>query len=211
MAALGGGAGKALNHLLRTGAVDATCVAVNTDAHDLRRSLAPTKLQIGAQLVRGLGCGGDAELGRACALADRAAIGEILVGVGLAILLVGLGGGTGSGGAPVVCEVATEVGARILVVATLPFPYEGRRRRRVADEALTVLTRAAGGCAIVADTAVPPEGEPRVTMQDLFARSDNIVANIVRGALDIAGGGAGDGTLEPAVQAALHAHLAGRS
>ncbi len=205
--ALGGGASNALDHLIRTGGLAASLVAVNTDAQDLRRSLAPTKLQIGAQLIRGLGCGGDPEVGRDCAFADRPALGAVLAGAELVVVLVGLGGGTGSGVAPVVCEVAGELGGRVLVVATLPYPFEGRRRRRVADDALAALTEAARGRVIVAETPTPPESEARVTMQELFARSDSAMATLVRGALDIADGGSGD-TLELGVAAAVRAHLA---
>lgn len=208
--ALGGGASNALNHIVRTGGLPGALVAVNTDAQDLRRSLAPTKLQLGAQLIRGLGCGGDAEVGRDCALADRSALTGALAGVDLVIVLVGLGGGTGSGVAPVLCDVAAELGVEVVVVATLPYPFEGRRRRRVAEDALAALTQAARGRVIVAGTPTPPESEARVTMQELFARSDGAMASIVRGALDIADGGTG-GTLEPGVAAVLRGHLVSRA
>lgn len=206
--ALGGGASNALNHLIRAGGVPATLVAVNTDAQDLWRSLAPTKLQLGAHLVRGLGCGGDPEVGRDCAHADRPALAAVLAGAELVVVLAGLGGGTGSGAAPVVCEVAAELGVGVLAVVTLPFPFEGRRRRRVAEDALVALMQAAGGRVVVADTPVPPDGEQRLTMQELFARSDATVANIVRAAVDIAGGGTGSGTLEAGALALLRGHLA---
>jgi cell division protein FtsZ len=206
--ALGSGASHALNHLLRTGGLPATVIAANTDVQDLRRSLSPTKLQLGASVVRGLGCGGDAEVGRDAALADREPIAQALAGAELVIVLAGLGGGTGSGAAPVVCGVASDLGIPAIAVVTLPFPFEGRRRRRVADEALVALRQAADGRVVVADTPVPPEGGERLPMQALFARSDASVAAIVRAATDIAAGGTGGDELEPGLLTVLRGHLA---
>lgn len=206
--ALGSGASHVLDHLLRTGGLPATLIAANTDVQDLRRSLAPTKLQLGALVVRGLGCGGDAEVGRDAALADREPIAQALAGAELVIVLASLGGGTGSGAAPVVCGVASDLGIPALAVVTLPFPFEGRRRRRIADEALAALRQATDGRVVVADTAVPPEDGERLTMQELFARSDTAVAAIVRTATDIAAVGTGGDTLGPELAAELRGHLA---
>lgn len=189
--ALGSGAGHALNHLVRTGGLASPGIAVNTDVQDLRRSLAPTKLQLGSQIVRGLGCGGDPEVGRDGALADRAALEAALAGADLVVVVAGLGGGTGSGAAPVVCTVAADLGVKVLAVVTLPFPFEGRRRRRVAEETMVALREAAAGRVVVAETPIPPEDGPRITMQELFARSDDAVAQLVRAAVDIVGGGTG--------------------
>lgn len=206
--AIGSGAGNALNHIVRGGGLPADLISANTDAQDLRRSLAPTTLQLGSKLVRGLGCGGDAEVGRDAALEDRDAITAALDGADLVIVIAGLGGGTGSGAAPVVGQIAAELGARTVALVALPFPFEGRRRHRVAEEALEAVGAAAAGRAIVADIPVPPEREGRITMQELFARSDRALGDLARAAVDIAGGGTGGDALDPARLAELRRHLA---
>src|SRR5688572_24135932 len=120
-----------MNRLVRGGrAAGVDVVAMNTDVQDLRRSAASVRVQLGTAVVRGLGAGGDAEVGRECALSDSAAIRASLAGACDVVLLVGLGGGTGSGAALPVCEVVRDLGIRVRAVVTLPFAFEGRRRAR---------------------------------------------------------------------------------
>lgn len=181
--AVGGGAGNALNHLIRNGGIPADLVAANTDAQDLKRALAPTRLLLGTKLTKGLGAGGDAEVGRDATEADRSAIAEAVAGAQLVIVIAGLGGGTGSGGAPVVCRIAEAAGALTLAIVTRPFPFEGRRRVRVADEALTLLRALNPGRVLVPETPIPTAGEPQLTMRELFALADEAVALAVRDAI----------------------------
>ena len=179
--ALGSGAGQALNRLVRGGqAAGVDVVAVNTDAPDLRRSAATVRVQLGAALVRGLGAGGDAEIGRLCALADAAAIREALVGAGEVVLLVGLGAGTGSGAARPVCDIVRELGVRVRAVVTLPLAFEGRRRARVAATALAQLREALGADCIVVggEAASSTEGTP-LTMVEQFARLDEAMIEAI--------------------------------
>ena len=179
--ALGGGAGKALNRLIRGGrASGVDFVAMNTDAQYLRRSASSVRVQIGVALVRGLGAGGDAEVGRLCALADAAAIREALVGAGEVVLAVGLGAGTGSGAARPVCDIARELGVRVRAVVTLPLAFEGRRRARVAATALVELREALGpDCIVVGGEATSStEGAP-LTMVEQFARLDEAMVEAI--------------------------------
>ncbi len=177
--ALGGGASNAVNQMIRAGDIAADFIAANTDVQDLKRSKAPTRLQVGAALVKGLGAGGDAEIGRAAAEADREAIALVLAGAQLVIVVAALGGGTGSGGASVICQVAKAGGAVVVSVVTLPLPFEGRRRRMVADAALTALDGSAPDRNVVVEIPIPPR-EDGVSLAGMFALTDAAVAAEVR-------------------------------
>jgi cell division protein FtsZ len=150
---------------------------MNTDVQDLRRSAAPVRVQLGVSVVRGLGAGGDPEVGRDCARADAMVIGEALAGASDVALLVGLGGGTGSGAAGSICEIARGLGARVRAVVTLPLAFEGRRRARVAATALAELREALGEDCIVVSLGEPAStGGPPPTMAEQFARLDGAMA-----------------------------------
>ncbi|MFZ5480655.1 MAG: hypothetical protein ACOZNI_28085 [Myxococcota bacterium] len=172
--ALGGGACNAMNRLVRDGkAAGVDLVAMNTDAQDLRRAAASIRVQLGTTVVRGLGAGGDAEVGQRCALDDSAAVHDAITGASDVVLLVGLGGGTGSGAALPVCDLARDLGVRVRAVVTLPFAFEGRRRARVAAEALERLREKLGAdCIVVGEGIATPAGGAPVTMAEQFARLD---------------------------------------
>ena len=128
MIGVGGGGGNALNTMIRAGLGGVEFVAANTDAQALEHNLAPVKMQLGIEVSRGLGCGANPERGRAAALEDRDRIRELLIGSDMVFVTAGLGGGTGTGAAPVIAEIAREVGALTVAVVTKPFPFEGRMR-----------------------------------------------------------------------------------
>lgn len=185
--ALGGGASNTLNRAIRTGALDVPSIAANTDAQDLKRSLAPTRLQVGTKLTKGLGAGGDAEVGRDAAKVDFDELVAALAGAEVVVILACLGGGTGSGGAGVVCRAVEAAGAIPYLVVTLPLPFEGRRRARTATDALAELGRVTGGLLAVAETPMPPP-EDRVTMAEMFARCDASVISAAQAALALVRG-----------------------
>lgn len=169
---------------------------MNTDVQDLRRSAAPVRVQLGATVVRGLGAGGDPEVGRHCALADTVVIREALAGASDVVLLVGLGGGTGSGAAGSICEIAKGLGARVRAVVTLPLAFEGRRRERVASTALAELREALGEDCVVVSLGDPASTEgPPPTMAEQFARLDEAVADALAALPPLASGGAADARL----------------
>ncbi len=177
--ALGGGASKVVDRLVRDGAVAADFIALNTDAQDLKRSLAPTKLLLGAKTTRGLGAGGDDELGREVVLADQPLVEAALAGAQRVIVVACLGGGTGSGGASLVCTFARDAGAEVCAVVAMPFPFEGRRRRRIAEQALGGLREALGPACVLVGVEIE-EGLP---MQRAFAALDERMADAVRARL----------------------------
>ena len=132
-----GGAGlNALDRIVLDGLEGAEVLAVNTDVQSLASSVAPHKVQLGRTVTRGLGAGGDPEVGYQAAFESTEEIGEALTGARMIFICTGLGGGTGSGAAPYVAHLAREAGALVLVFATLPFGFEGRRRNAQAREAL---------------------------------------------------------------------------
>ena len=132
-----GGAGlNALDRIVLDGLEGAEVLAVNTDVQSLASSVAPHKVQLGRTVTRGLGAGGDPEVGYQAAFESTEEIGEALTGARMIFICTGLGGGTGSGAAPYVAHLAREAGALVLVFATLPFRFEGKRRNAQAREAL---------------------------------------------------------------------------
>jgi cell division protein FtsZ len=136
---IGGGGCNAVNTMIRAELNGVEFIAANTDLQALKRSEAPMKLQVGTNLTKGLGTGADPEIGRNAALEDVGRIRDVLAGSDMVFIAAGLGGGTGTGGAPVIAEVAKEIGALTVAVVTKPFLFEGKRRMRVAEEGLQQL------------------------------------------------------------------------
>ena len=177
---LGGAGSNALDRLLLDGLAGADLVAVNTDAQSLAGSVAPEKVQLGRATTRGLGAGGDPEVGYA---ATEEASGEIraaLAGAQMVILCVGLGGGTGSGGARLVAALAREAGALVVVFATLPFTFEGRRRQVQAEEALAALRREADVTICFENDKMGDAVAPLAGIQDAFSAADQTISQSVR-------------------------------
>ena len=125
---IGGGGGNAVNRMIEAGIEGVQFLVANTDLQALKRSEAPIKLQIGDKLTKGLGAGGNPTVGRESALEDTEKIIEVLEGADMVFITTGLGGGTGTGAAPIVASLATELGALTVAVVTKPFPFEGRKR-----------------------------------------------------------------------------------
>ena len=136
---VGGGGGNALNTMIRSGLSGVEFIAANTDAQALEHNKATIKVQLGAEVTRGLGCGANPDRGRASALEARERLREILEGADMVFVTAGMGGGTGTGAAPIVAEVAREVGALTVGVVTKPFPFEGKVRMRHGESGLKQL------------------------------------------------------------------------
>ena len=152
----------------------------NTDARALSAAFTPERISLGQSLTRGLGTGGDPELGRTAALESIAAVGDRLMGASLVILMVGLGGGTGSGAAPCIARVAREQGAHVAVFATLPFSFEGRRRREQALEALDALQAEADLVICFENDRMSSVTDPASGIEDAFQAVDSLLAQSVR-------------------------------
>ena len=136
---VGGGGGNAVNRMIAANVAGVEFLAANTDCQALRASRAPLKLQLGMKLTKGLGAGANPEVGKSAALEDREQILRALSGADMVFITTGLGGGTGTGAAPIIAELAREAGALVVAVVTKPFAFEGRRRRSQADEGLAAL------------------------------------------------------------------------
>ena len=136
---IGGGGGNAINTMIREKVEGVEFIAANTDVQALNFSLADTKIQLGRELTKGLGAGADPDIGRDSALEDRHAIQEALTGADMVFITAGMGGGTGTGGASVVAQIARELGALTVAVVTKPFNFEGKRRLRQAEAGVNLL------------------------------------------------------------------------
>lgn len=168
-----GGAGtNAVNGLKLDDLGDVRLAAINTDAQALNQSPLAEKLVIGRSVTRGLGAGGEVEIGRAAAESDRNAIARMIGDMDLIILVVGLGGGTGSAAACVVAEVAAKTDALVLAFATLPFSFEGARRKRIAEESIGELRQLVHGLIPLPNDVLLQEGEEDTSVLNAFAVAD---------------------------------------
>jgi cell division protein FtsZ len=138
---VGGGGGNAVNHMVAATIEGVDFICANTDAQALKSSQVKTVLQLGAGITKGLGAGADPEVGRNSAMEDRDRIQEALDGADMVFITAGMGGGTGTGAAPVVAQVAKELGILTVAVVTKPFPFEGTKRRRIAEEGIAELAK----------------------------------------------------------------------
>lgn len=148
---VGGAGGNAVNRMIEEKVIGVEFWAINTDAQALKGHKAEQKLNIGAQVTRGLGAGGIPEIGRKAAEESRAEIAEAVQGSDLVFVTAGMGGGTGSGAAPVVAEIAKEMGALTIGVVTKPFQFEGRRRLNQANSAIEELSKAVDTLIVVSN------------------------------------------------------------
>ncbi|WP_312597271.1 cell division protein FtsZ, partial [Stutzerimonas nitrititolerans] len=137
---VGGGGGNAVNHMVRNNVEGVEFICANTDAQALKKIEARTVLQLGSAITKGLGAGTNPDIGRQAAMEDRERIAEVLQGADMVFITTGMGGGTGTGAAPIIASVAKEMGILTVAVVTRPFPFEGRRRMQVADEGIRALS-----------------------------------------------------------------------
>ena len=184
---IGGGGNNAINNMIQAGVQGPLFVAANSDMQDLERNLAPHKVQVGAQLTKGLGCGGKAEVGRAAAQEDLDRIKDMLADSDMVFITAGMGGGTGSGGAPVVAEALSKLNNPPLVVSvvTKPFNFEGPRRMKQAMEAIGELTKHSDCILVVPNEklmATMPKGS---TLQEAFHEADTVLLKAVQGITDL--------------------------
>jgi cell division protein FtsZ len=182
---VGGSGGNALNTMIRCGLAGVEFIAANTDAQALAHNQAGIKLQLGTQVTRGLGCGADPERGRAAALEDRERVRELLADADMVFVTAGMGGGTGTGAAPIVAEVAREIGALTVAVVTKPFLFEGRVRARQAERGLEELHRTVDTLITIPNNRLLALAGKNVSMRDAFKLADDVLLNAVRGISDL--------------------------
>jgi cell division protein FtsZ len=181
---VGGGGGNAVNTMITSGVEGVDFVAANTDAQVLEASLAGTKLQLGAAVTKGLGAGGNPEIGRAAALEARDQIAETLRGADMVFVAAGMGGGTGTGAAPVIASVAREVGALTVAVVTKPFIFEWRLRMRKAEEGIKLLADCVDTLLVIPNQRLLQLAGDQSAL-DGFRIVDEVLLNAVRGICDI--------------------------
>jgi len=182
---VGGGGGNALNTMVQSGLRGVEFIAGNTDSQALQFNLAPNKVQLGTEVTRGLGCGADPERGRASALEVRDRLREMFTDTDMVFVTAGLGGGTGTGAAPIVAEVAREAGALTVGVVTKPFLFEGRVRMRHAERGLDELHRVVDTVITIPNQRLLALAGKGTAMKDAFKLADEVLFNAVRGISDL--------------------------
>ncbi len=178
---VGGAGGNAVDHMIREGVQGVDFICANTDAQALSRSGAPVKLQLGAS---GLGAGAKPDAGRSAAIEERERIAEALRGAHMVFITAGMGGGTGTGAAPIVAEVARELGILTVAVVTKPFAFEGRRMK-VAEQGLDDLAQHVDSLIVILNERLMEVLGDDVSMQEAFRAADNVLRNAVGGIAEI--------------------------
>jgi cell division protein FtsZ len=182
---VGGGGGNAVNTMIRSGLEGVDFIVANTDAQALQASLAPHKIQLGKELTKGLGAGADPDIGRDAALEDRIELQEFLSDADMVFITAGMGGGTGTGAAAVVAQIARELGALTVAVVTKPFAFEGKRRRKHAEQGVARLRECVDTLITIPNQRLLQVATPDLSMLDAFKLADNVLVNAVRGISDI--------------------------
>ena len=182
---VGGGGGNAVNRMIATGLGGVDFIAINTDMQALKASRAPVKVQIGAKLTKGLGAGANPDIGRQAALEDTEQLIELLEGADMVFVTTGLGGGTGTGAAPVIANLASELGALVVAVVTKPFNFEGRRRRTQAEKGLQELKQVVDTVLAIPNEKLLHTVEKGTPLAQAWMMADDILRQAVQGISDL--------------------------
>lgn len=182
---IGGGGSNAVNTMIvyKLGGVD--FIVANTDAQALKTSPSPVKIQLGSEITRGLGAGSDPEVGKRAALESKDSIIESLAGSDMVFITAGLGGGTGTGGAPVVAQIAKESGALTVAVVTKPFQFEGKKRERQCEEGIEELRNIVDTLIVIPNQRLLSLGGRNMSLIEAFKKADDILYHAVKGISDL--------------------------
>lgn len=178
---VGGGGGNAIEHMLKHNFDDVEFICANTDAQALKNSTARTAMQLGSELTKGLGAGANPEVGKRAAQEDRMRIQELLQGADMVFITAGMGGGTGTGAAPVIAEIAKDMGILTVAVVTKPFPFEGRRRMQVADGGIMELAQHVDSLITIPNEKLLNVLGKNVSLLDAFKAANNVLLGAVQG------------------------------
>ena len=178
---VGGGGGNAVNTMIAAGLDGVEFIACNTDVQALRMSRAPIKFQLGSRLTKGLGAGANPDVGREAALEDRDAIAELLQGADMVFVTAGMGGGTGTGGAPVIAQVARELGALTVGVVTRPFMFEGRKRKSQSEKGISDLKDTVDTLITIPNQRLLAIAGEKTTLTEAFKKADEVLLQAVKG------------------------------
>ena len=182
---VGGGGGNAINTMILSRLEGVDFIAANTDLQALESNQAQIKIPLGSKATRGLGAGANPDIGRQAACEDRDRIAEVRQGADMVFVTAGMGGGTGTGAAPIIAEVARELGALTVGVVTKPFGFEGKKRRRHADEGIAALAAAVDTLITIPNERLLMVAGQKTTMLDAFRKADDVLLNAVRGISDL--------------------------
>jgi cell division protein FtsZ len=182
---VGGAGGNAINRMIGAGLRGVDFIAANTDVQALNQSLAPTRLQVGKVVTRGLGSGGDPAQGRKAAEEDEQSLMDALSDSDMVFITAGMGGGTGTGGAPIVASLARQSGALTVAVVTKPFAFEGRRRMRQAEDGLAELRAEVDTLIIIPNERLLAVVEKGTSLTDAFAVADEVLLKATKGISDL--------------------------
>ncbi len=182
---VGGGGGNAVQHMVANSIEGVDFICANTDAQALRNVSSRSIIQLGNGLTKGLGAGANPEVGRQAALEDRERIAEAIKGADMVFITAGMGGGTGTGGAPVVAEVAKEMGILTVAVVTRPFPFEGKKRMLVADQGLKQLAEHVDSLITIPNEKLLAVLGKNTSLLDAFKEANNVLQGAVQGIADL--------------------------
>jgi cell division protein FtsZ len=182
---VGGGGGNAVNTMIEAGIQGVDFVAANTDCQVLETNQAPTKIQIGKTLTKGLGAGANPDIGCAAALEDAQRIGEVLAGADMVFVTAGMGGGTGTGAAPVIARAAREMGALTVGVVTKPFMFEGLQRKKKATSGIAELAKSVDALIVIPNDRLVGLAGKSLTLRESFNMVDSVCLTAVRGISDL--------------------------
>ncbi|MGO9947708.1 MAG: cell division protein FtsZ [Steroidobacteraceae bacterium] len=182
---VGGGGGNAVSHMVQAGLEGVDFICINTDAQALKHSKVRTALQIGCNITKGLGAGADPEVGRQAAMEDRDRIIELIEGCDMLFITAGMGGGTGTGAAPVVAQVAKELGILTVAVVTKPFEMEGNKRARVADQGMLELSKYVDSLITIPNQKLLSVLGSSTTLLDAFKAANTVLQGAVQGIAEL--------------------------
>ncbi len=178
---VGGGGGNAVNYMQQSNIEGVEFINANTDVQALQGSECSTIIQLGGNLTKGLGAGADPDVGRQAAIEDRERIAEALAGSDMIFITAGMGGGTGTGAAPVIAEIARDIGALTVAVVTRPFKFEGARRDKLADQGLKLLRESCDSLITIPNEKLLEVMGKEASLQDAFATANDVLRNAVQG------------------------------
>ena len=182
---IGGGGGNAVEHMQKNNVDGVEFICANTDAQALKGLQSRILLQLGSEVTKGLGAGADPEVGRQSALEDRERIEEVLAGTDMLFVTAGMGGGTGTGAAPVVAEIAKGMGILTVAVVTKPFPFEGRKRMRIGEAGIAELAQHVDSLITIPNEKLLPVLGKNIKLVEAFDVANNILLGAVQGIADL--------------------------
>jgi cell division protein FtsZ len=182
---VGGGGGNAINTMIESRLEGVDFIAANTDLQALEANQAPVKIGIGANLTKGLGAGANPEIGKNAALEDVSRLTEVLEGADMVFVTAGMGGGTGTGAAPVIAQVARDCGALTVGIVTKPFQFEGKKRRKYAESGIEALRSCVDTLITIPNDRLLTIAGQKTTMLDAFRKADEVLLNAVQGISDL--------------------------